>query len=64
MKKNILIKSLVIAIIALTVQTSAFSQVLISNTSGTPDGSAMLEVKSTTQGLLIPRMTTTQRNSV
>jgi microcystin-dependent protein len=30
----------------------------------TPDGSAMLDVKSTTKGLLIPRMTATQKTNI
>lgn len=30
----------------------------------TPDASASLELKSTTKGILIPRMTTTQRNAI
>ena len=35
------------------------------NTDGTnPDNSAMLDVKSTTKGLLVPRMTITQRNAI
>jgi PKD repeat protein len=38
--------------------------VLISNTSGTPDTSAALEIRSTQKGLLIPRMTTAQRNAI
>jgi hypothetical protein len=40
------------------------SQVLISSSSGTPNASSMLEIRSTTQGLLIPRMTTGQRNAI
>jgi len=40
------------------------SQVLISNTSGIPDNSAMLDVKSTEKGLLPPRMTESQRNAI
>ena len=35
------------------------------NTDGTnPDNSAMLDVKSTTKGLLAPRMTLVQRNAI
>ena len=43
-----------------------FSQTgaLVSAASGNADASAMLEVKSTTLGLLIPRMTTTQRDAI
>ena len=39
------------------------AQVAISSTPSTPDGSAMLDVKSTTKGLLLPRMGTNQRNA-
>lgn len=36
----------------------------ISTTAATPDGSAMLDISSTSKGLLIPRMTQTQRNAI
>ena len=42
----------------------SFAQVAI-NTDGTsPDASAMLDIKSTVRGLLIPRMTTAQRTGI
>jgi uncharacterized protein (TIGR02145 family) len=42
-----------------------FSQGVSINTNGMPaDASAILDVSSSSQGLLIPRMTTTQRNSI
>ncbi|MDA9563738.1 tail fiber domain-containing protein [Flavobacteriales bacterium] len=42
-----------------------FGQNVGINTSGTaPSASAMLDIESTTKGLLIPRMTTTQKNGV
>jgi len=41
-----------------------FSQVKISDNTTTADPSAMLEVESTNQGLLPPRMTVTQRNLI
>jgi microcystin-dependent protein len=42
-----------------------FSQSVGINSDGSaPDPSAILDVKSTTQGLLIPRMTTIQRNAI
>ncbi len=40
------------------------AQVGINQTGATPDPSAMLDVNSTSSGLLIPRMTTAQRNSI
>ncbi|RLD87319.1 MAG: hypothetical protein DRJ09_10510 [Bacteroidetes bacterium] len=44
--------------------TTAFSQVAVNTDGSQPDGSAMLDIKSSTKGLLIPRMTTTQRNAI
>ena len=43
---------------------SLHSQVLISNSSGLPDSTAILEVKSTEKGFLPPRMTATQRDAI
>ncbi len=44
---------------------SIYSQNVGINTSGAlPDASAMLDVVSTTKGVLIPRMTTAQRNAI
>jgi hypothetical protein len=40
------------------------AQVSINTTGSAPDPSAMLEVKSTTKGLLPPRLTTAQRNAI
>jgi hypothetical protein len=41
-----------------------FAQVGINTDNSTPDGSAMLDVKSTTKGMLIPRMDSTQRVAI
>jgi len=38
--------------------------VAINNDNSSPDASAMLDVKSTTKGMLAPRMTQAQRNSI
>ena len=38
--------------------------VVISASSGTPDPSSMLDVQSTTRGILVPRMTQAQRNGI
>ncbi|GEM_PF-1916444 len=64
--KNIYLFKLSIVILFSGFTISAFSQgVVISNNSGAiPDNSAMLEIRSTTQGLLIPRMTTAERTSI
>ncbi len=43
----------------------AFSQSVSINSNGAvADTSAMLDVKSTTKGMLIPRMTATQKNAI
>lgn len=55
-------KILLFALLALGI--SSFAQVAV-NTDGTaPDNSAMLDVKSTSRGLLAPRMTLGQRNAI
>ncbi|MCF6365440.1 MAG: hypothetical protein L3J35_04485 [Bacteroidales bacterium] len=53
-------------LVSIFLYSSAFSQgVIISGSSGdTPASSAIFEVKSTTQGLLIPRMLTSQRELI
>ena len=43
---------------------SLFAQVGISNNGSVPAASAMLDVNSTTRGMLPPRMTTAQRNAI
>ena len=43
---------------------SSYAQVGINSDGSAPHGSAMLDVKSTVKGLLIPRMTTTQRTAL
>jgi hypothetical protein len=56
--------NILVAAILLMAAGSAFSQIAI-NTDGTlPDNSAMLDVKSTTKGMLAPRMTLAQRNAI
>lgn len=44
--------------------TSLFSQVGISPTPSTPDPSSMLDISATNRGLLMPRMTISQRNAI
>lgn len=43
---------------------AVMGQVAINADGSAPDGSAMLDITSTTQGMLIPRMTQTQRNAI
>ena len=40
------------------------AQVAVNNDGAAPDNSAMLDVKSATKGMLVPRMTTIQRNTI
>jgi hypothetical protein len=44
--------------------TATFAQVGINSDNSAPDGSAMLDVKTTVKGFLPPRMTTAQRNTI
>lgn len=46
------------------INLSAFSQNNVGIGTNTPDASAILEMQSTTQGTLVPRMTTVQRNAI
>lgn len=61
MKKNLFF----IALYVLILHTGSFSQNVGINSDGTdPDNSAMLDIKSTDKGLLIPRMTQAERNAI
>jgi len=44
--------------------SGTFAQVAVNSDGSSPDGSAMLEVKSTDKGFLPPRMTTAQRDAI
>jgi hypothetical protein len=59
MKKGVLFLSLL-----LIAGISASAQVGINADNSAPNSSAMLDVKSTTMGLLLPRMTFAQRNAI
>jgi hypothetical protein len=62
MKKLILLS---VTTMSLLGANRLFSQNVAINTDGTaPNASAMLDIKSTTRGLLIPRMTTLQRTAI
>ncbi|CAM3901317.1 hypothetical protein FLSI110296_02275 [Flavobacterium sinopsychrotolerans] len=64
MKKNYAAKKVLQAclLIFMTITTNVFAQVGIGTT--TPNASSVLDVSSTTQGLLTPRMTTAQRTAI
>ena len=58
-------KTLFIFIILLLLSSSLlFSQVSVTTDGRAPDSSAMLDVQSVNKGVLIPRMTTDQRNAI
>ncbi|MEI6765199.1 MAG: hypothetical protein WCM76_06120 [Bacteroidota bacterium] len=66
---NILIKNTIkAAIILLLLWQLPFSAnaqgVSINNSGATPDTSAILDISSTVKGMLVPRMTTAQRNAI
>ncbi|MEA1873023.1 MAG: shufflon system plasmid conjugative transfer pilus tip adhesin PilV, partial [Bacteroidota bacterium] len=64
MLKNVLIFSLAL-ILVLLLSKEINAQGVAINTDGTDaDGSSMLDVKSTSAGMLIPRMTIAQRNAI
>ena len=54
---------LIVVIVTALTQT-IFSQVAINNDGSDPAGTAMLDIKSTSRGLLIPRLTTAQRSAI
>jgi hypothetical protein len=64
MKQRHTLKIIVLLICSFLLNNRAESQVLISSAGGTPLQSAMLEIRSTNSGLLIPRMFTSQRTSI
>jgi len=57
------IKTLLIAIIMIT-SYSLNAQVAVNKDGSTADASAMLDVKATDAGMLVPRMTAAQRNAI
>jgi hypothetical protein len=64
-KKNIIMKNYVISVcLVFLIPISINAQVGINTDASTPDASAMLDIKSTDKGILIPRLTTTQRTAI
>jgi len=57
-------RAIVIYILFLLTRVCVFAQVGINSDNTAPDESAMLDVKSSLKGLLLPRMTRIQRNSI
>jgi hypothetical protein len=56
------LKNFILTLVAVLFSTTAFSQIGINTP--TPDPSAALDIVSTSKGLLIPRLTTTQRDAI
>ena len=54
----------IFCLLLLVLSTSVNAQVAINNDNSAPDASAMLDVKSTNKGLLVPRMTQAQRTAI
>ncbi len=59
MKKKLLLSALILLACG-----SVFAQVGVNTDNSMPDNSAMLDVKSTAKGLLVPRMTAAQRDVI
>ena len=57
-------KILILLYAAIIANQFTIAQVAINTDGTTPNSSAMLDIKSTTKGLLTPRMTTAQRNAI
>jgi microcystin-dependent protein len=53
-----------IGVIMISMFAQAYAQVGINTDNSPPDGSAMLDVKSTVKGILMPRMTAAQRAAI
>ncbi len=64
MKKLNNMKTKILTTVLVLLSLGLFAQVGISTDGSSPDGSAMLDVKSTTKGMLVPRMTTTQQTAI
>ena len=57
-------KTKILTTLLVLLSLGLFAQVGINTDNSTPDGSAMLDVKSTEKGLLIPRMDSAQRVAI
>ena len=57
-------KHLFILLISILFISPSFAQVAINADGSEPDGAAMLDIKSTEKGILIPRMTSAERNAI
>src|ERR1700712_5541543 len=53
-----------LSIIFLLFRVAGFAQIGINGDGSAPDSSSMLDIRSTTKGILVPRMTSTQRAAI
>ena len=59
------VQILVLVLVQILTISTTFSQGIAINEDGAnPDNSAMLDIHSTSKGILIPKMTTNQRNMI
>ena len=61
--KNIIKRILIITLSIISYQIT-FAQIAINEDGSTPDASAMLDINSSDKGLLVPRMTSDQRDAI
>jgi hypothetical protein len=57
-------KNFVLLLLILLSTISGFSQVGINSDGSNPDNSSMLDIKSTSKGILIPRMSQSERAAI
>jgi len=57
-------KCLIIILFLAVIDNSILAQVAINNNGNTAASSAMLDIQSTEKGILIPRLSTDQRNAI
>jgi len=57
-------KTTILTTVLVILSLGLFAQVGVNSDGSSPDGSAMLDVKSTDKGMLVPRMSTAQRTAI
>jgi len=62
--KNTILCTSIFTLFLLVFASPSFAQVGINTDNSAPDASAILDIKSTTKGMLVPRMTTGQRTAI
>ena len=62
--KNTLLRTSIFTLFLVFFASPSFAQVGINTDSSNPDASAILDIKSTTKGMLVPRMATAQRDAI